>query len=93
MARRFQCQGMICGHIHVPCDRFIDDIRYLNSGGCVEKVNSCIVEHRNGKLDVLYYFEFLKNLRAKQAVINLNDSSPSVEKVKNTNGSLDGVLN
>ena len=92
MARRFQCQGMICGHIHVPCDRFIDDIRYLNSGDWVE-TNSCIVEHRNGKLEVLYYFEFLKNLRAKQAVINLNDSSPSVEKFKNTNRSLVGVLN
>ena len=73
MAKRFECQGMICGHIHVPCDRLIGNVRYLNSGDWVE-TNSCIVEDKNGKLDLLYYSDFLKNLRARQAVMNLNSS-------------------
>jgi len=71
MARRFHCQGMICGHIHVPSDRIIGEIRYLNSGDWVE-TNSCIIENKDGQLEVLYYREFLKQLRAKQAVTNIN---------------------
>ena len=36
MARKHDCEGMICGHIHVAADRMINGIHYLNSGDWVE---------------------------------------------------------
>ena len=73
MARKFQCQGMICGHIHVASDRMIGDVRYLNSGDWVES-NTCIVETMDRKLNLLTYNKFLKDLRSEQAVHNLSIS-------------------
>ena len=71
MARKFQCQGMICGHIHVASDCMIGDVRYLNSGDWVES-NTCIVETMDRKLNLLTYNKFLKDLRSEQAVRNLS---------------------
>ena len=73
MARKFQCQGMICGHIHVASDRMIEDVHYMNSGDWVES-NTCIVETMDRKLNLLTYNKFLKDLRAEQAVRNLSIS-------------------
>jgi UDP-2,3-diacylglucosamine pyrophosphatase LpxH len=33
-AKSRQCEGVICGHIHHPENRMIDQIHYLNSGDC-----------------------------------------------------------
>lgn len=71
MAQKFKCTGMICGHIHVASDRMIGNVRYLNSGDWVES-NTCIVELENGLLKLLSYQDFLKELRSKQAIQNLN---------------------
>jgi UDP-2,3-diacylglucosamine pyrophosphatase LpxH len=30
------CDAAICGHIHIPCKKYIDNILYLNSGDWVE---------------------------------------------------------
>jgi len=76
MAKKFQCQGMICGHIHVASDRMIGDVRYLNSGDWVES-NTCIVEQMDGKLELLSYSTFVKELRSAQVVENLNQSISS----------------
>lgn len=47
-------QGIICGHIHKPENKMIDGIHYLNSGDWVETL-SALVEHQNGKWDVINY--------------------------------------
>ncbi len=54
VARDYKCQGIICGHIHHPEDKMIGDIHYLNCGDWVESL-SVVVEHLNGRLEVLIF--------------------------------------
>lgn len=56
MARTKGCQGVICGHIHRPEDRFIDGVRYLNSGDWVETM-SALAEDFDGNWKMLMYKE------------------------------------
>lgn len=49
-----KCDGIICGHIHTPCDKYINGVRYINSGDWVESC-SAIVETDKGDLKVIYY--------------------------------------
>lgn len=51
-SKKYNVDGVICGHIHVPEDRNIGGVRYLNSGTFVE-IKSCIVEYDDGKIEVL----------------------------------------
>ena len=81
MARKFNCKGMICGHIHVASDRMIGNVRYLNSGDWVES-NTCIVEKMDGELSLLSYPDFLKELSKQRAVRNLNDSVARINAPK-----------
>lgn len=48
------CSGIICGHIHTPCDEIKQGVHYLNSGDWVETM-SCIVEDIEGNFSMLYY--------------------------------------
>jgi UDP-2,3-diacylglucosamine pyrophosphatase LpxH len=57
MARRRDCDGFICGHIHAPADKMIDGMRYLNSGDWVES-NTAIVEHFDGRMEVVDFDTF-----------------------------------
>jgi len=41
-AKKRNCKGVICGHIHKPEDKMIDDIHYLNCGDWIEN-NSYII--------------------------------------------------
>ncbi|MBK1832752.1 glycosyltransferase [Roseibacillus ishigakijimensis] len=61
LARRRNCDGIICGHIHTPADEQIDDIHYLNSGDWVESL-SCVVEHLDGSFEVIYYEDYLQKI-------------------------------
>lgn len=61
LAKRRSCEGIICGHIHTPEDKVMSEVRYLNSGDWVESM-SCVVEHLDGRFEVLYYSEFLKRV-------------------------------
>lgn len=54
MARAKKCDGVICGHIHRPEDRVIDQIRYLNSGDWVETM-SALAEDFDGSWHILRY--------------------------------------
>ena len=56
LARSKRCDGVICGHIHYPEDRVIDDIRYLNSGDWVESM-SALLEDDEGKWRIMRYRE------------------------------------
>lgn len=52
MARSKKCDGVICGHIHRPEDRVIDNIRYLNSGDWVE-TKSALAEDYDGNWKII----------------------------------------
>jgi UDP-2,3-diacylglucosamine pyrophosphatase LpxH len=51
-AKKEKVDGVCAGHIHIPQDIMIGDIRYLNSGTWCE-LTSCIVEHIDGRMEVL----------------------------------------
>jgi UDP-2,3-diacylglucosamine pyrophosphatase LpxH len=54
LARKKQCDGVICGHIHHPENRYFDEIHYLNAGDWVESL-SALTEDYNGNWNVIYY--------------------------------------
>ena len=56
LARSKRCDGVICGHIHYPEDRVIEDIRYLNSGDWVESM-SALLEDDEGNWRIMRYRE------------------------------------
>ncbi len=64
LARKRKCRGIICGHIHTPADKMVGDIHYLNSGDWVESLTA-IVEHDDGRMEILSYQEFVKRLQEK----------------------------
>ncbi|MDH4944497.1 UDP-2,3-diacylglucosamine diphosphatase [Sulfurimonas sp. C5] len=55
-AQRQGFEGVICGHIHKAEAKMIENIEYLNCGDWVESC-SCIVEHFDGKFEVLHWHE------------------------------------
>jgi UDP-2,3-diacylglucosamine pyrophosphatase LpxH len=63
LAHKRGCQGVICGHIHTPEDKMLGDVHYLNSGDWVESMTA-LVEHEDGRFEVLTYQEFCKRLAA-----------------------------
>jgi UDP-2,3-diacylglucosamine pyrophosphatase LpxH len=52
-----RCDGVICGHIHQPANKYIDGIHYLNSGDWVETL-SALVETTDGEWKILYYADW-----------------------------------
>lgn len=55
MAHQNGCDGVICGHIHQPCDRIIGNDHYLNSGDWVENRTAILLDD-TGKFEI-YTFE------------------------------------
>ena len=51
-ARRRDCDGVVCGHIHKPEMREVDGLLYANDGDWVESL-SALVEHHDGRLELL----------------------------------------
>ncbi len=66
LARDRGCDGIICGHIHTPANKYVGEVHYLNSGDWVES-STAIVEHRDGRFEVLSYEEFHRRLKQKKA--------------------------
>ena len=62
LARHKKCDGIICGHIHTPEDKRVGSIHYLNSGDWVENLTA-IIEHENGRMELVRYSEFIDKLR------------------------------
>jgi UDP-2,3-diacylglucosamine pyrophosphatase LpxH len=73
LARRKNCDGIICGHIHAPEDRDEDGVHYLNSGDWVESLTA-IIEHHDGRMELVRYDEFIASRGAVQ-----NDEPPQPE--------------
>jgi UDP-2,3-diacylglucosamine pyrophosphatase LpxH len=51
-AKRQNCHGVICGHIHTPVIKTIDGITYINDGDWVETC-SAVVETMEGEFQLL----------------------------------------
>ena len=47
MAKKNDCHGVICGHIHQPADKMIDGSHYLNSGDFVENRTAILLDFQN----------------------------------------------
>lgn len=45
IARRKECDGVICGHIHKPQVSLIDGITYLNAGDWIESLSALTEDH------------------------------------------------
>ena len=43
-AKKRNCHTVVCGHIHTPSDKEIDDVRYLNTGDWIENTSYVIYE-------------------------------------------------
>lgn len=63
-AKKRDCQGIICGHIHTPDNKMIGEIHYLNSGDWVESLTA-LVEDEDGQFEIIGYKEFCRRLDAK----------------------------
>jgi UDP-2,3-diacylglucosamine pyrophosphatase LpxH/glycosyltransferase involved in cell wall biosynthesis len=64
LAHQRECEGIICGHIHTPADKQVEDIHYLNSGDWVESL-SAIIEHHDGRMELVTYQEFMHRIAEK----------------------------
>jgi UDP-2,3-diacylglucosamine pyrophosphatase LpxH len=73
LAKRKKCIGIMCGHIHTPADKMMGDIHYLNSGDWVESTTA-LVEHLDGRFEILEYKEFCKRLKAKEKKAGLKST-------------------
>lgn len=53
-ARRNGAHGAVCGHIHHPADRWINDVHYLNCGDWVES-RTALVETLEGEMRIIHW--------------------------------------
>lgn len=79
IAKRKQCDGIICGHIHHPEIRYYGDIHYLNSGDWVESLTA-LTEDYEGNWEIVYYNQENTTNLPSQAV-NQSTEEPVVRKV------------
>ncbi|MEA5457429.1 UDP-2,3-diacylglucosamine diphosphatase [Arcicella sp. LKC2W] len=54
LAKAYHCEGIICGHIHKPDIRQVNDILYMNSGDWVESMTALVEDHSNN-WELLYF--------------------------------------
>lgn len=66
-AKRKGYDGIICGHIHVPADKQLNDTHYLNTGDWQDSC-SAVVEHCSGEFELLCAQSWLRS-RANQEVL------------------------
>jgi len=52
MAEKKGCEGVICGHIHQPESRFINNKHYLNSGDWIENMSAILID-QEGKISLI----------------------------------------
>ncbi|MGI9412755.1 MAG: UDP-2,3-diacylglucosamine diphosphatase [Hyphomicrobiales bacterium] len=53
-AKRRGTDGVICGHVHTPEMRVVDDVVYFNDGDWVESC-SALVEHFDGRFELIHW--------------------------------------
>ncbi len=55
-ARSLGCSAVICGHVHRPETRALEDVEYWNTGDWVEHA-SAVIEHHDGRLELVQWTE------------------------------------
>jgi UDP-2,3-diacylglucosamine pyrophosphatase LpxH len=75
VARKRECDGIICGHIHKPEIKKEHGIQYLNSGDWVETM-SALVEHYDGSWEILYYEEIAIQTQKIQEIPGKKNTVP-----------------
>jgi UDP-2,3-diacylglucosamine pyrophosphatase LpxH len=64
-ARKRQCDGIICGHIHKSEIREMEGIMYCNTGDWVESCTA-LVEHHDGSMELINWLESPGYMEAAQ---------------------------
>ncbi len=72
LAKDRNVDGVVCGHIHHAEVRYINSVLYCNDGDWVESCSS-LIEHKDGRLELLYWAEEFKRYQAEQSNENLSD--------------------
>ena len=62
MAKQKKVDGMICGHIHRPEIRTIENVLYCNCGDWVESCTS-LIENQDGSLEILHWTEQYESIK------------------------------
>ncbi len=65
VARQYDADGVVCGHIHHAEIKEIDGILYCNDGDWVESCTA-LVEHYNGQLEIIYWVDELNKYHTKK---------------------------
>ena len=73
-ARRHHADGVVCGHIHHAAIRDIGGITYVNTGDFVESCTA-VAEHRDGRLEILYWQRTAEERRLESAARRLSARS------------------
>ncbi|MEM9281030.1 MAG: UDP-2,3-diacylglucosamine diphosphatase [Verrucomicrobiota bacterium] len=85
LARIRHCRGIICGHIHTPADKLLDEeIHYINSGDWVESLTA-IVEHSPGDFEVIEYESYMESLGLSPEISN-HELEEEMEEAQSTSG-------
>jgi len=74
-ARRQQVDGIVCGHIHQPEIRNINDVLYCNDGDWVESCTA-LVEHGNGKLELVHWADLQQSIKSDLAANDETITAP-----------------
>lgn len=68
-AKKNELDGVVCGHIHHPAIKNIDNIQYINIGDFVESCTA-IAEHEDGHFEIIYWNEtFAKRQKLAEPMI------------------------
>ncbi|MFC3032040.1 UDP-2,3-diacylglucosamine diphosphatase [Pseudoalteromonas fenneropenaei] len=65
-AKRQGLDGIVCGHIHQPAIKVIDNILYCNDGDWIENCTA-LVEHSGGQIALLHWSDVKKVLHIEKA--------------------------
>jgi len=68
LAKTKHCDGVICGHIHHPENKYYGNIHYLNSGDWIDSL-SVLVEDEQGNWSIIYYDKKLADKQKEITVI------------------------
>ncbi len=68
-AKRRDCDGVICGHIHKPELHEMHDIIYANCGDWVESI-SALVEHQSGELEIIQWANVISLSEKRRAKLD-----------------------
>lgn len=55
-AAKLGFDGVVCGHIHMPANKQIEQVHYLNTGDWVES-GSALVESLDGSFEIIHYLD------------------------------------